>query len=117
MEDRFKVMALTLGFLYIFSTGSGPQGDVVPWPKTLDATVEDILAGMSAEDKKIIRSLEKEQLIQYHHGWGTDIRNEYGLWRGNEALMVSACGRPCLPDTASMYIIEAVWAALQESPY
>ncbi|WP_456753598.1 DUF6794 domain-containing protein [Bradyrhizobium sp. USDA 4461] len=44
-------------------------------------------------------------------GFGTWIRNRYGLWRGNDKLILSACGFRCHPEDASMKIIEAVWQA------
>ena len=87
----------------------GPEN----WPTTVQATVADLLSALPEEDKDAIRNTKKDDLIQYHHGWGTGIRNHYGLWRGNQALIKDACGKPCHPDDASMVIIEAVWQALQ----
>ncbi|UOV05155.1 hypothetical protein MUU75_19170 [Pseudoxanthomonas mexicana] len=84
------------------------------WPTTIEATVADILSALSAEDKAELRSTKKEDLIMFHHGWGTGIRNYYGLWRGNTKLIEAACGKDCHPDDASMIIIEAVWSALQD---
>jgi hypothetical protein len=84
------------------------------WPTTVEAAVADILSVMSDEDKAEVRGTQKEDLIMFHHGWGTGIRNDYGLWRGNTELIKAACGQACHPDDASMIIIEAVWAALQE---
>ena len=83
------------------------------WPITLNSAVSNILGGVSEQDKDWIRQTKYEDLIRYHHGWGTGIRNEFGLWRGNNELIISACGKPCHPDSASMRIIEAVWLALQ----
>jgi hypothetical protein len=83
------------------------------WPTTVEATVSDLLSTLPPEDKAKLRSTKKEDLIMFHHGWGTGIRNYYGLWRGNENLIESACGKGCHPDDASMVIIEAVWSALQ----
>ncbi len=83
------------------------------WPTSVNAAVVDLLAGLSDEDKASLREMRKEDLIRLHHGWGTGIRNQYGLWRGNRSLIESACGKPCHPDEASMIIIEAVWAAVQ----
>lgn len=40
------------------------------------------------------------------------IRNAYGLWGGNQELIISACGGRGQPDDASMRIIEAVWRRL-----
>jgi hypothetical protein len=84
------------------------------WPTTVKDEVDDLIARMSAEDKERVRTTKKEDLIQFHIGWGTGIRNDYGLWRGNDKLMLSACGHPCHPDDASMKIIEAVWQELQK---
>jgi len=83
------------------------------WPTTLDAVVKDILASLPDEDKEIVRKTKRNDLIMFHHGWGTGIRNYYGLWRGNDKLIESACGGPCHPDDASMIIIERVWESLQ----
>ena len=83
------------------------------WPTTVEATVADILSALSDEDKATIRETKRDDLVMFHHGWGTGIRNYYGLWRGNDKLIESACGQDCHPDDASMAIIEAVWAALQ----
>jgi uncharacterized protein DUF6794 len=84
------------------------------WPTSVAETVRDIVRRMPEKDKELIRTTKKKDLIRFHHGWGTGIRNYYGLRRGNEKLMLSACGRPCDADEASMVIIEAVWQALQK---
>ena len=82
------------------------------WPKTIDEAVTNILATMSDEDKIRVRDTPKTELISFHHGWGTGIRNDFGLWRGNTNLMADChAGHP---DDASMVIIEAVWQKLQK---
>ena len=81
------------------------------WPLTVDDAVRRILAPMSAEDKEHIRSTKKDDLILYHHGWGTGIRNQFGLWEGNDSLMADCHADH--PDGASMVIIRAVWQRLQ----
>lgn len=112
--------SVALAFLIaMFLTGPAAAQEEEPlgpdnWPTTVEATVADLLSALSPEDKETIRAAKKDDLIMFHHGWGTGIRNHYGLWRGNEALLESACGKGCHPDDASMVIIEAVWKALQE---
>ena len=83
-------------------------------PTTLEGVVRDIIERLSAEDRALVKSRRKEELIKFHHGWGTGIRNRYGLWESNSKLVQAACGKPCHPDEASMIIIEAVWQALQK---
>ena len=84
------------------------------WPTTVEATVNDILANMSQEDKDLLRQTKRKDLIMFHQDWGQGIRNYYGLWRGNKELRLSACGELCHPEEASMLIIDAVWRKLQE---
>ena len=84
------------------------------WPTTVDATVNDIIASLSEEEKKRVRNTKKNDLILFHLGWGAGIRNYYGLWRCNDQLREDACGKECHPDDASMIIIEIVWEALQK---
>lgn len=81
-------------------------------PCTIEQAVTSILATMSVEDKQKVRATKKDDLIQYHHGWGTAIRNGLGLWRGNGELLADC--KAGHPDDASMVIIEAVWERLQK---
>ena len=77
---------------------------------TLSAIVEDIIANMSEADKANIVNTDKDDLIGFHHGWGTYIRNHYNLWTNQELL--NAIGKEH-PDDASGVIIETVWETLQ----
>ena len=85
-------------------------------PKTLDEAVSFILKDMSPENIKVIKATERNDLIKYHHGWGTGIRNSFGLWQDNSELLQSICKTRCHPDDASMKIIEAVWDKLHNKP-
>ena len=88
--------------------------DANAWPTTVDAAVENILSGMDEENQDRVRKTREEDLYRYHHGWGTGIRNAFGLWKGNKALLIDACGAECHPDNASSAIIHAVWRKLHE---
>jgi hypothetical protein len=87
------------------------------WPTTVDQAAKQIVSEMDEASKARVRATAGNQLIQYHHGWGTGIRNSLGLWRGNEALLASCGGgKRVHPDDCSMVIIGAVWALLQAKP-
>lgn len=87
-------------------------------PQTLEAAVDEIVSSLSDEDKKTVMETSFNELILYHHGWGTGIRNSFGLWRGNSELLKSACGsEDCHPDSASMEIIYGVWNILNGNDY
>ena len=87
------------------------------WPKTVEATVADIIAGMSNSDKEMVRKTKRDELSKFHFSWGMGIRNHYGLLRGNEELLRDACDDHWLldADEASHRIVEAVWDALETS--
>lgn len=73
--------------------------------------VELLIGKLSPEDRETVKNTPFDKLVRFHHGWGTGIRNAFGLWGGNAALLAD-CG--CThPDDASMVIIEAVWKRLQ----
>jgi hypothetical protein len=110
---RFAIAVLAT----LSSVGSAAEDELLgpdKWPTSVAEAVSDIVRRLPEKDKERIRSTKKEDLIKFHHGWGTGIRNYYGLRRGNNKLIVSACGKPCDPDEASMVIIRAVWTALQK---
>ena len=81
------------------------------WPKTVKEAVTRVLSEMSEKDKEAVRNTKKEDFNKFHHGWGTGIRNDMGLWQGNAELLKDAKANH--PDDASMVIIEAVWTELQ----
>jgi hypothetical protein len=104
---------------YLIATALPPRKPYVPtqaeraaWPKTVDQAVTRLIEGMDDEEKKMIRDTKKEDLIQFHHGWGTGIRNEFGLWKGNTNLLADCHADH--PDDASMVIVRAVWERLQQ---
>lgn len=95
----------------------GTARQSLDWPRTLAQAVDGIIDEVDPEELAQVRASQRKDLIRYHMGWGMGIRNGLGLWRGNQALLRSACGdEACHPDDASMRIIEAVWERLQQQP-
>ena len=88
------------------------EAERIAWPKTVDEAVTRLLGDIKGGDKARVRDTKKEDLILFHHGWGTGIRNEFGLWRGNTNLLADCHAQH--PDDASMVIIKAVWQKLQK---
>lgn len=80
---------------------------------SLNAVVDDIVARLPDEDKTIIIGIKNENEMVKLYGLGVKIRNEYGLWDGNEALL-NNCGTTH-PDDASMVILERVWQVLKKT--
>ena len=82
------------------------------WPKTVDDAVQILLVNLSEEDKETIQNTPPEKLAMFHHGLGTYIRNQFGLWQGNKALVPSDLVWKPHPDAVSMYIIRKLHTAL-----
>jgi len=82
------------------------------WPVTIDEAVGVVIATLSEDERASIAVLARDQLSGLHFGLGLWIRNNLGLWKGNESLLEST-GAPNADD-ASLVIIEAVWRRLRE---
>lgn len=82
------------------------------WPSTLNEAVTRLIDDMDDTDKKSVRETKHRELILFLHGWGTGIRNEFGLWRGNTNLIADCHGKD--PEDTSMIIVEEVWQRLQK---
>jgi hypothetical protein len=60
------------------------------WPASIDRAVQDVLAWPWARDENqvaVIRGMDDDDLLSLHFGLGWAIRNELGLWQGNDALL------------------------------
>jgi Domain of unknown function (DUF6794) len=86
------------------------------WPVTIDEAVGVAIANLSDEDKARIAAMLESELIGLHFSLGMWIRNNLGLWQGNDALMQAIRDRdPTIhPDDVSIMIIEAIWRRLRE---
>lgn len=88
------------------------------WPTDCDQAAQMLYADLDDDSKTTLAKTKKEDLIMYHFGWGTGIRNRLGLWRGNVDLLTS-CIAPRgqelpHPDDVSGVIIERVWELTQK---
>ena len=86
------------------------------YPQTVEDAVSRLKKEISQEDLQWIKKIKKDKLIMLHHSLGRCIRNEYGLWGKNEALLRSCNGgfKSDHPDDASFVIIEKLWDDLQK---
>src|ERR1700690_4191577 len=60
------------------------------WPVTVEEVVRDLLPRITPYEKLNMMFTKKDHLDYLHFGLGLWIRNRYGLWRGNEKLILSA---------------------------
>ena len=104
---------LVLRFIRGLTAKPEPKGREEP-PQTIEDAVATLVSLMDDDDLKAIKAHpNSDAMIQYHHTLGRQVRNSFGLWQGNQALL-DACGESH-PDDASGKILEALWEHLQDA--
>lgn len=84
--------------------------------KTVDEAVNIIISRLSQDDINYLKNSTKADRYMLHFGLGMGIRNSFGLWKGNEALLKDACGgKICHPDDASSVIISKLLERLKSA--
>jgi hypothetical protein len=88
-------------------------------PKTVDETVEKLIAKLSSRDCTIIANMQKNDLVTLQSNLGRYVGSEFGIWTGNWELLESCkvvSDDPDLhPDFAPNEIIYELWERLQET--
>ncbi|MBL7110200.1 MAG: hypothetical protein ISS11_08185 [Candidatus Marinimicrobia bacterium] len=84
------------------------------FPQTIEEAVERLMKELSNDDLDKIKNMKEEDLIMLHFGLGQGIRNSYGLWADNKALLKSCGGEDMQPDDASSAIINFLWITLRQ---
>lgn len=83
-----------------------PLAELPQFPTTLSETVAILTAELPERQRIVIAGTLEEDLVRFHHGLGTYIRNRFGLWGPNPALR-AAC-KVSHPDDASAVILRAL---------
>ena len=110
-------MKSSFGILLLLILLSSPAIAEEELPTTLNDSVNLVMSKLSQKDLNVLKQENQCNLIIFHHGLGTSIRNSLGLWRGNDALIEDVCGHEgCHPDDASMKIINGIWNKLNDNP-
>ena len=82
------------------------------WPKTLQEAVKVSILTMSGKDKEALKNTAEDDLVLFHYSWALNMRNEFGLWDGNDELLRSC--RASGADGASMAAIREARKALRD---
>ena len=82
------------------------------YPQTVIKAVDKLVSKLPKKERKKIARMKKKKLVNLHFGLGLYIRNNFGLWQGNDALKQD-CGTEH-EDDCSGVIIKALWERLTE---
>jgi hypothetical protein len=87
-------------------------------PQSLEEAVEMLHANMGLNDEILLATMPEEDLIDAHVALGYQIRHEFGLWAGNDALLEScrilSGDKNLHVDDVSMLIVKALWEKVKE---
>lgn len=83
------------------------------WPETIDEAVRILDAVLSGQDKEKIRAVVRQDLDSLYQGLGTLICHEFGLLKGNDALITATLETDAY--LATMTIICEYWLRLNKA--
>lgn len=96
-----------------------PKRDKSGWPLTVREAMAQLFDVWDDESIAILREYRYEELGALQNTLGMGIRNNFGLWQGNTALLTD-CQRVMETDTVphaddvTLFIIEQCWYVLQD---
>lgn len=74
---------------------------LIAWPTTLAEAARRLLEAMPEDDRRMFAAAGEEDLIAMHHTVGQWVRNFFGLWLGNDALLRD-CGESHADDASTV---------------
>jgi hypothetical protein len=91
----------------------------VGMPKTVDDAVKRLIANMPLKFKVDLSKMDEGELINLHFTFGAFIRNQFGLWSGNEDLLNDSRQMSGItfmhPDDVAAFIIGELWKRLSKT--
>jgi hypothetical protein len=94
-------------------------GQTRNWPKSVSEAVDRLVANLNLKDKTRISGMQPLDLDELHLTLGMYIRDNFGLWTGNYALIRSCMqllgAKNIIPDEASAIIVKSLWEKLQKT--
>jgi len=88
-------------------------------PRNVKEAVDRLIAQMPLKDRITVANMTADELYTLNFTIGSYIRNHFGIWTGNEALLQSCrtiSGEGSLhPKDASSVIIRALWEQLHKT--
>ena len=88
-------------------------------PQTVDEGVDFLIEEIPLRDRAHIAGMKEHELLAIEFYLGLHIRNDFGLWSDNQALLDScrklSGERDLHPDDATVVIVKALWRRLRET--
>jgi hypothetical protein len=85
-------------------------------PRTLEEAVQFLLERVPSDELDEVRRMNEGEVLRETGVWQQGIRNDFGMWGENRALLDSFPESDRWPDAASALIVMAVWRRLNGAP-
>ena len=97
---------------------NGPQraGGDVYIPKDLDDSLAQLNKLFTADDIRRIKAAPEADMFEYQLGWGTWLRNDWGLWNGSRLAQWFEAQGVHHPDDMSSIILDSYWRRVHARP-
>jgi hypothetical protein len=87
------------------------------FPATVDQAVDKLKATLPLKDRTLMANMTSSELIRLRSGLGEYIKQQFGLYSGNTALLESCAEKGSLlrpiPDEACLVILRSLWEDLR----
>jgi hypothetical protein len=97
-----------------------PKTGLEPWeayiPKDLDDSFARLKKLLAPEVLKEIKRIPETDMFRYHFGFGLNIRNGWGLWKGSRLSRWFNAKGIHHPDDMSGIILDSFWRHLHHQP-
>lgn len=87
-----------------------------PEPRTVEEAIVVVKQWLPPDELAKFRAGSEHDTYRYHHGLGTRIRNELGLWQGGQLREYFIEHGVAHPDDMSSIILAALWCDLNGTP-
>ena len=88
----------------ILEEGLSPKNE---WPTTLKEAIETLKKEIDDSTITKIKQMSKSDFVAEFYSLGQYIRNQFGLWRGNEILLHNVAPENPEPDNVSGIILDS----------
>ncbi|MFC1819533.1 YpsA SLOG family protein [Thermodesulfobacteriota bacterium] len=96
-----------------------PEKITSNYPHTVDEAVDRLVDTLPMKEKANIANMDESEIALLHPTLGGYIRNKFGIWSGNEALLQDCRFRlskyDIHEDDTSSFIIKELWKRLRET--
>ena len=86
-------------------------------PQTVNEAADIVYQGMKEQEKRRMLMVPEAKIISYNRFFGAGIRNNFGLWGGENKALLSDCDKRSgysHPESCSGFIINLVWQRLKK---